>query len=336
VLPVQQPLPSGFGPQHTAAEVLAGLDLTGKVAIVTGGYSGIGTETTRVLAAAGAQVIVPARDLAKASAALAGIAGVEIGAMDLADPASIDAFADRFLATGRPLHILVNSAGIMACPLTRDARGYEMQFAVNHLGHFQLTTRLWPALVKAQGARVVAVSSLGHRYSPVVFDDIHYEGRSYDRMEAYGQSKTANILFAYEADRRGRPDGIRAFSLHPGRIIDTDLKRHFSDEDLKAAGAFDAAGNPVVDHSRGFKSVPQGASTSAWCAASPQLDGLGGLYCENNDVAVAVEAPVGTVYKFGDTTMNHGVLSYAIDSENAARLWEVSEQLLNHSDITKP
>jgi NAD(P)-dependent dehydrogenase (short-subunit alcohol dehydrogenase family) len=224
----QARIESGFGAASTAAEVIRGCDLGGKIAVVTGGYSGIGRETTRALRSAGAKVIVPARDHDKAATALEELDGVEIEAMDLLDPASIDAFAERFLASGRPLHILVNSAGIMACPLARDARGYESQFATNHLGHFQLVARLWPALRQANGARVVSVSSWGHRHSPILSEDLNFERRDYDRWSAYGQSKTANILFSLALEARGMAEGMRAFSLHPGSIVGTGLEKHLS------------------------------------------------------------------------------------------------------------
>jgi len=190
----QTPIKSGFFATSTAEDVIRGIDLTGKTAIVTGGYSGLGRETARVLRQAGASVIVPARDVERAKGALKDIGGVDVWPMDLLDPASIDAFAERFLALGRQLHILVTNAGIMALP-TRilDARGHELQFATNHLGHFQLTRRLWPALVQAQGARVVALSSRAHRFAPVTFEDIDFERRPYDPWTSYGQSKTANI-----------------------------------------------------------------------------------------------------------------------------------------------
>lgn len=198
----QTPLPSRFGPATTAREVLRGLDLHGRVAVVTGGAAGLGLETTRALAEAGAEVVVPARDLEKAHRALAGLAGgmrVEAAPMDLLDPASIDAFARAFLATGRPLHMLINNAGIMATPLQREARGYESQFAANHLGHFQLTARLWPALRRAGqagGARVVVLSSRAHQRAGVDFDDPHFHSRPYDPWLAYAQAKSANVLFA--------------------------------------------------------------------------------------------------------------------------------------------
>ena len=198
----QAPIHSGFGPNTTAREVLRGHDLMGKTAIVTGGYSGIGLETTRALAEAGATVVVPARTQEKARTALDGIPRVEVETVELIDPASIDAFAGRFLGSERPLDILINNAGIMAPPLQRDARGYESQFATNHLGHFQLTARLWPALKRAGKARVVSVSSTGISFGGVDFDDPNFARREYDKWKAYGQSKTANALFAVALDKR--------------------------------------------------------------------------------------------------------------------------------------
>lgn len=304
----QMPLPSGFGAQTTAREVLGERRLDGATAIVTGGYAGIGLETTRVLAAAGARVIVPARDLAKATAALAGIANVAIDQVDLGLPATIDAFVARF--GERPLQLLINNAGIMATPLSRDARGLESQLAVNHVGHFRLFARLLPALRRAQGARVVALSSRGHVRSAFDFEDPNFEHRPYDKMVAYGQSKTANVLFAVEADRRYQQDGIRAFAVHPGAILDTDLARRFDPEELKL----------VIERARrigSFKTVEQGAATTIWCATSPQLDGEGGVYCENCDIA--------EVKAEGDD----GVRPYAVDPENARRLWTWSERWLD-------
>jgi NAD(P)-dependent dehydrogenase (short-subunit alcohol dehydrogenase family) len=248
--------------------------------------------------------------------------------MDLLDPASIDAFAAGFIASGRPLDILVNSAGIMACPLARDARGYESQFATNHLGHFQLTARLFPALRQADGARVVSVSSWGHHYSPVMFEDPNFERRDYDRWAGYGQSKTANILFAVALDACGKDHGIRAFSLHPGSIVGTGLEKHLSQEELRAAGVIDENGKPVLDPSRNLKTVGQGASTSVWCAVSPQLDGIGGVYCENTDVASLEPVETVTGWKTGDSLRRGGVMSYAVDPERADRLWDLSEKLL--------
>ena len=313
----QTPIGSGFGAATTASEVIQGCDLSGKVAIVTGGYSGIGLETTRAFLSAGAKVIVSARDLEKATKALSPLQGASVETLDLMDPASIDAFADGFLASGQPLHILVNNAGTMANPLTRDARGYESQFSTNHLGHFQLTARLWPALCQAKGARVVSLSSVGHMQSGVDFDDWNFEHRAYDRWVAYGQAKTANALFAVAFDARGERHDVRAFSVHPGGVA-TDLIRHMSAEEIGASKSRDAAGQPIIDPERNMKTPEQGAATSVWCATSPQLDGLGGVYCVDCDIVSEIP---------GDSTAVRGVRPWAINPEYAERLWRLSEQL---------
>lgn len=333
----QQPIGSGFGPASTAQDVIAGIDLSGHTAIVTGGYSGIGTETTRALAEAGADVVVPTRNTERATkdleTALAVSPGlldrVEVAELDLMNPASIDRFADDFLASARPLHILVNSAGIMAAPLRRDIRGYESHFSTNHLGHFQLTTRLLPALRRARGARVVSVSAWAHRLSPVVFDDPNFDHRPYEPLHAYAQSKTANILFAVELDRRAQDDGIRAFALHPGGIY-TRLSRYASAELLQKTGTLDENGKPVIDPASGRKTPSQSASTSVWCATSPQLAGLGGVYCENNDISplvgLANDEDAEILDRITETPV--GVVPHATDPEAAHRLWKLSEQLL--------
>jgi NAD(P)-dependent dehydrogenase (short-subunit alcohol dehydrogenase family) len=329
MLTPQAPIGSGFTAASTASDVMRGIDLAGKVAIVTGGYSGLGRETVRVFLAAGARVIVPSRDGDRAQAAFKDMVGAEIAPMDLTDPSSIDAFAKRFLETGLPLHILVNSAGIMALPeLTRDARGHELQFTTNHLGHFHLTLRLWRALVRADGARVVSVSSMGHRFSPVVFDDIDFERRPYEPLSAYGQSKTANILFAVELDARGQEKQVRAFAVHPGGVVDTGLGKHFSVDALKAAGAVDADGKPIIDPARGRKTVEQCAATQVWCATSSRLDGMGGVYCENSDIAPVRTAGGKTGFSIGDSLHESGVWPFAVDRDAAARLWSVSEQMV--------
>jgi NAD(P)-dependent dehydrogenase (short-subunit alcohol dehydrogenase family) len=309
----QHPISSGFGMRTTAREALGGRRLDGKIAIVTGGYSGLGLETTRALAEAGATVIAPARTPEKAAAALADVAGVEHASLDLADPASIDAFADAFLKSKRPLHILINNAAIMASPLMRDGRGYEAQFATNHLGHHQLTARLWPALVAANGARVVALSSIGHRRSAVSFDDVHFNAHPYDKWEAYGQAKTANALFAVGLDARGRDHGVRAFAVHPGGIM-TDLQRFMPKEEQIAMGWIDAEGRV----NERFKTPEQGAATSVWCAVNAQLDGKGGVYCEDCDIAEAVSA---------DDPRWSGVRPWAIDPAQAERLFALSAQM---------
>ncbi len=321
---LQKPIGSGFGADSTAGDVIKGVDLSGKIAIVTGGYSGIGVETARALRSAGARVIVPTRDRDKAVRALQGL-DVEIEAMDLLDPASIDAFAERFIASREPLHILVNSAGIGGAPLTRDARGYELHFATNHLGHFQLAMRLWPALRQANGARVVAVSAWAHSRAPMVFEDPNFERRDYVPWMAYGQSKTANILFALALDERAKADGVRAFSLHPGSIVSTGLSKYVSSELLRAAGLVDEDGNPIIDPSKNMKTVEQGAATSVWCASSPQLDGMGGVYCQNSDIAPLVSDTL-AANQFGSMAL--GVMPHAVDPQVADRLWKLSEQLV--------
>jgi NAD(P)-dependent dehydrogenase (short-subunit alcohol dehydrogenase family) len=319
----QHPIPSHLAPSITAGEVAARTDLRGKVAIVTGGYSGLGLETTRVLAEAGAIVVVPARSPEKARRALASIARVERAELDLLEPQSIDAFAAGFLASGRPLHMLVNGAGIMATPLVRDARGYESQFAANHLGHYQLAARLWPALRRAGGARVISVSSRAHWIAGMDFGDPHFDSRPYERWQAYAQSKTANVLFAVALDACGQAHGVRAFALHPGTVL-TDLARHLSDEDLDTFGVSRDTPHGQVPEGMGigdggdYKTIEQGAATTVWCATSDQLQGMGGVYCENVDIAspASPEQASGT-----------GVKPWAIEPELAERLWSLSERL---------
>jgi NAD(P)-dependent dehydrogenase (short-subunit alcohol dehydrogenase family) len=314
---IQQALPSGFGSRTTAREALGDIDLSGKLAIVTGGYAGIGLETSRVLTAAGATVVVPARNVDKAKAALQDLPRAEIHPLDLADPASIDAFAAEFLSTTRTLDLLIGNAGIMATPLAHDARGHESQFATNHLGHFQLTMRLWPSLKRSGNARVVVLSSGAHRFSDIDFDDPDYHRRAYDKWKAYGQSKTANALFALGLDARGEAYGIRAFSVHPGSIA-TELTRHVSLADMQAMGFRDADGNVTPRIAALYKTVEQGAATTVWCATSPQLKGIGGLYCEDCDIAAA-QSP--------ESTDLSGVMPWATDMERADRLWHLSEKL---------
>lgn len=310
----QEPINSGYGLRTEAVEALGGCDLTGKVAIVTGGYSGIGLETTKALAGAGAIVIVPARTMEKAQRALVDIANVEQAALDLADPASIDAFAGGFLSRTKKLDILINNAAIMASHLMRDARGYEAQFATNHLGHFQLTARLWPALKAADGARVVSLSSIGHRIAPPDLDDPNFERTEYNKWLAYGRAKSANALFAVGLDRRGQAHGVRAFAVHPGGIM-TDLQRYMPREEQQAMGWIDEHGN-VNDR---FKTPSQGAATSVWCATNAQLEGKGGVYCEDCDIASAVPA---------DDKGFSGVRPWAIDPELADKLWALSERMI--------
>jgi len=312
----QKPIESGFGAQSTAEEVAAGTDLRGKLVVITGGYAGIGLETVRVLAKAGASVIAGARDMGKAEAALSKIRNVELLPLDLTEPESIDRFSAQILRAHKAIHLLINNAGIMAAPLTRDRRGYEMQFATNHLGHFQLTMRLWDALKRAGQSRVVTLSSFGHRYSDVHLEDPNFDHRPYDRWKGYGQSKTANVLFAIELDRRGRGDGIRGFALHPGRIPATDLARHLSEDDLKSFGITRENG---VFKGPGIKTIEQGAATTVWCAVSAQLAGKGGVYCADCDISALVP---------DDSQNSAGVLRWAVDKQTARALWDLSEKLV--------
>ncbi|WP_328647298.1 SDR family NAD(P)-dependent oxidoreductase [Amycolatopsis sp. NBC_00348] len=308
----QHKLGSGFGAGTTAAEAVAGIDLTGKLAVVTGGYSGIGLEATRALTGAGAHVVVPARRRETAEQALEGLTGVEVDELDLGDLDSVRAFADRFLASGRRIDLLITNAGIMACPETRVGPGWEAQFATNHLGHFALVNRLWPAV--ADGARVVALSSRGHHNSPMRWDDVMFT-EGYEKWAAYGQAKTANVLFAVQLDKLAAAKDVHAFALHPGGIM-TPLQRHLSRAEMVERGWMDEAGTMLVE----FKTPEQGAATTVWAATSPQLAGLGGLYLEDCDVAeLSPEDAEGLAAS--------GVRRYAVDPAQAERLWTLSAQL---------
>ena len=314
---LQKALGSGFNSQSTAADIINNVDLTGKIAIVTGGNTGIGLETTKVLANAGAVVIVPARDIEKAKHNLSGISNVEIEHMDLMDPDSIDAFVNKFSASGKPLHLLINNAGIMWVPLRRDSRGVESQLATNYLAVFQLTAGLWPALKQAEGARVVNVSSQGHQFSPFNFDDPNFLHREYETLAAYGQSKSAVNLFSLELDNRSKPFNVRAYSLHPGSIHGTELAREASKELFQQMGFYDADGNIKPEILSTLKTIPQGAATTVWCAVSPLLKNIGGVYCEDSNVAGLTH----------EQTMSAGVNPYSLDETFAEKLWTLSEKL---------
>jgi len=324
---LQKPLGSGFSASSTAADMIKGIDLTGVNAIVTGGYAGIGLETTKTLAAAGARVWVPARDGRKAGQSLAGIPNVTLAKMDLMDPASIDAFATQFMAMDHPLHLLINNAGIMWVPLRRDARGYESQLSTNHLGHFQLTAGLWPALKRAGDARVVTVSSFGHQIAPFDFSDPNFQRRGYETLAGYGQSKTANILFGVELGRRGQASGVRAYSLHPGAVIGTDLGREAPMSLFQQMGTHDADGNLYPEVAAKLKTVEQGAATTLWCAVSPMLNEISGVYCEDGDIAVIDNGDI--EHRFDDPATLRGVRPYALDGRNAKELWALSEKMCN-------
>ncbi|MZQ85966.1 SDR family NAD(P)-dependent oxidoreductase [Paenibacillus sp. 5J-6] len=318
---MQKPIPTNFGPRTTATEALGGQDLTGKVAIVTGGYSGLGLEVTRVLVKAGAKVIVPVRTPEKARIAVESIPGVELVSLDLMVPESIDVFAQRFLDSNRPLDILINAAAIMATPLTRDSRGNESQFATNHLGHFRLTARLWPALKKAEQARIVSVTSRIGKLHQIDLEDPNFEKTDYEKWMAYARSKLASSLFSVEMDKRGKAHGVRAFTVHPGTII-TDLARSLSDDELRVMGALNEKGERALPYFNDeFKTIEEGAATIVWCAVNRQLDGMGGLYCENNDIAEVVAED--------SNPFEAGVYQRTIDPVLAEKLWELSEKLID-------
>ncbi len=310
--------PATFGPTTTTDEVLDGIDLRGRVALVTGGSSGLGQETARALAAHGAEVTLTARDVPKGEAVAAAIRAstgnerVRVEALELGSLASIRAFAARVLATLPRIDLLVNNAGVMACPAAKTSDGFELQFGSNHLGHFLATCLLAPALLEGDATRIVCLSSRGHHIAPVDFDDLHFARRPYDKWQSYGQAKTANVLFAVGLEQRLGGRGVHAYAVHPGAIV-TELGRHLQQEDLVY----------LQSRSKGmqFKSVEQGAATSCFAATAPELAGRGGIYLEDchvaevNDAADALE----------------GVKSYALDPAKAERLWRVSEDLVGQN-----
>jgi NAD(P)-dependent dehydrogenase (short-subunit alcohol dehydrogenase family) len=312
----QQPMGSGFNFETTAEEAAKGLDLSDKTFVVTGGHVGIGLETVRVLSSKGATIIIGARDREAASKAVAvvtakGAPPVTTLTLDLADADSVRSFADDVLKLMPSINVLIANAGVMAMPLARNSAGLEMQFATNHIGHFILTNALMSALERAAGSssvssRVVSLSSAAHRFSPVHFDDFNFVNRPYEKWSAYGQSKTANSLFAVELDRLKGMNGVRAFAVHPGRIVETSLTRHMSEEETKAA----MAASPL-----GRKTIPQGAATTIWAATSPRLEGQGGVYCADCDISTIVP---------DDSNDGSGVRSWAISGEQAFELWQLS------------
>mgnify|MGYP003575105358 CR=1 FL=1 len=323
---LQRPLRTGFTTQSTASEVIEGINLTGKIAIITGGNTGIGLETAKTLAAAGATVIIPARDVEKAKKNLEHLSTIEIEAMDIMDPASINAFAEKFISSNRPLHLLINNAGIMWVPLRKDRRGIESQLATNYIGQFHLTAKLWSALKQANGARVINVSSLGHHMAPFNFDDPNFEFREYETLQAYGQSKTASNLFTLELDNRAKKHKVRAYSVHPGSIAGTELGREASIELFQKMGFLDEQGNMRPEILATLKTIPQGAATTVWAATSDLLNDIGGVYCEDCDVAELLSSNPDVN---GARLHRSGVQPYSLDENNAKRLWKLTEEMTN-------
>ena len=316
---------SEFGFESTADDVLEGKDLSGRTALVTGGYSGLGQETARAMAAKGAHIILSGRDATKLSATADAIAeqtGAKVDTLkcDLASLDSIRKAAAEANERFEKIDLLINNAGVMACDQAKTADGFEMQFGTNHVGHFLLPNLLVPLLEKGDRPRIVNLSSRGHHIAPVDFDDLHFEKRDYDKWISYGQSKTANVLFAVGLEKRLSDKGIHAYSLHPGGIM-TNLGRHMSDQDMAdlveriRKNAEERGETPEP-----FKTIPQGAATTCWAATAEELEGSGGLYCENCDVADQ-----------DDESAGGGVRSYAIDPEKADRLWSMSEEMVGES-----
>ena len=313
---------TGFGQDTTTDEVLEGIDLSGRLALVTGGSGGLGEETARALASKGARIILTARDAEKGAAAAerirsaTGSAAVEVESLELGSFESIRAFADRILARDEPIHLLVNNAGVMACPFSKTDEGLELQFGANHVGHFLMTCLIAPALLRGAPARIVNLSSLGHTRAPVDFDDIQFERRPYEKWEAYGQAKTANVLFTVELERRLGDRGVHAYAVHPG-VIPTDLARHLEQQDFEEMAARVRSRKKRSK----LKSIPEGAATSVYAATAPELEGRGGLYLEDCHVAAVDD----------DELAGQGVRSYAVDPENARRLWAVSEEIVGQA-----
>ena len=316
---------SNFGAQSTADEVLEGKDLSGRTVFITGGYSGLGQETARAMAAKGAHVIISGRDatkLAAAADALAEETGAAIDTLvcDLASLESVRAAADEANERFDKIDLLINNAGVMACDEAKTADGLEMQFGTNHIGHFLLTNLLLPLVEKGTRPRIVNLSSRGHHIAPVDFDDPNFERRDYDKWVSYGQSKTANVLFAVGLEQRLADKGIHAYALHPGGIH-TNLGRHMSEEDAQNLMArIQKAAEERGEEPQPFKTIPQGAATTCWVATADDLEGAGGLYCEDCHVADEDNEDTGG-----------GVRSYAIDRDKADRLWAMSEDMVGQT-----
>ena len=319
---LQKPIDSGFNSKSNAHEITKDVDLNGKIAIVTGGYSGIGLETTRELVSSGAEVIIPAKRTDVAIKNLEGIVPKEnVIEMDLSDLNSVKNFTDGYKENFNRLDLLINNAGIMACPETRIGNNWESQIAVNHFGHFLLTKELMDMMAGNDGARFVSLSSSAHSLTGILWDDIHFLDNPYDKWMAYGQSKTASSLIAIEFDRLMKDKGVRGFSVHPGGII-TPLQRHLQKEEMVALGWMKEDGSPTELTKNFFKTTSQGASTTLWCATNPSLNNIGGVFCEDCDIA-KIKSEV-------DESMQRyfGVADWAVDIDEASKLWELTEKTL--------
>ena len=320
----QKPVNSPFNAKTSALDALHDIDLSGKNVIVTGGYSGLGLEVTRALASKGARVVVPVRTPEKAKETLANVDGdIVTGKVDLADLSTVTSFANAMTTQMEQLDILINNAGIMACPETRVGPGWEAQFGVNHMGHFALTCALLPLLRKSKAARVVSLSSTGHKISDVLWDDIHFNKTPYEKWQAYGQAKTANALFANALSRRMKDFGGLAFAVHPGGIF-TPLQRHLPKEEMITLGWLGEDGEPSAAAKAGFKTPEQGASTTVWAATSHLLEEMPGVYCEDCNVAEPAD-PSSPHARY------RGVNEHACSDESAERLWTISEKLLEEA-----
>lgn len=318
----QTPTKSGFHSKTNADEITNGIDLNEKIAIVTGGYSGIGLETARGLVATGAKVIIPAKRKEVAVQNLEGIVSKEnIVEMDLGDLNSVMKFTEDFKESFGKLDLLINNAGIMACPETRIGNGWESQFAVNHIGHFLLTKELMNTMAENDGARFVSLSSSAHSLTRMLWDDIHFQNNPYDKWMAYGQSKTASSLIAVEFHRRMVDKGVSGFSVHPGGIL-TPLQRHLQKEEMVALGWMDEDGSPSEMVKNFFKTTSQGASTTLWCATNSSLNGIGGVFCEDCDIAKRKNEVDDSLQRY------FGVADWAVDTEEASKLWDVTEKML--------